>query len=128
MHTLSPPVPPEDAAVAGAALGELVARAPLLRKLDITRISLRNTGLLPFLNALPEARCLRELTCTGNRMSNALARDCLLPAVKACAPLRELWSFKCDAAREAERLLKLRVDDDALKGPAMSAATDDVTM
>lgn len=121
-------VPPQDAAAAGAALGEMVARMPSLHKLDITRTSLRNTGLLPFLNALPDARCLRVLWCPANRMSNALARDCLLPAVMACAPLRELWSFKCDAAREAERLLKLRVDDDALKGPAMSAAADDVTM
>jgi hypothetical protein len=124
LHTFSlsdNAVPPEDAAAAGAALGVLVARAPSLRKLDITRTSLRNTGMLPFLNALPEARCLRELVCPANRMSNAFARDCLLPAVMACAPLRVLWSFKCDAAREAERLLKLRCIADALKEPAMSA-------
>jgi len=59
-------------------------------------------------------------------MSNAFARDCLLPAVMACEPLRVLFSFKCDAAREAERLLKLRCIADALKEPALSAAAGDV--
>jgi hypothetical protein len=105
----------DDAAgqlVAGAALGALVAaNAPSLTELDITFCNLEDTGLGPLFDALPANTHLRTLKCEDNRLSDAFARDALLPAVRANSSLRELnTGLRTDAAREAEALVQRRAD------------------
>ena len=46
------------------------------------------------MDALPRARHLRTLNSADNHMSEAFGRERLLPAVRACAPLRELLAGK----------------------------------
>ncbi len=104
---------PEHAAAAGAAIGALIAHSQSLEKLHIHNCDLGDAGMGPIVDALPHARCLHTLNCPNNAMSEAFARERLLPAVRACASLRTLkatqpWDGVGPAAREAELLVQQR--------------------
>jgi hypothetical protein len=78
-------------AAAGATLGALVAaNAPALTELDVSFCNLGSVGLRPLLEALPANAHLRVLDCSRNDISDAFARDVLLPAVRANTSLRRL--------------------------------------
>jgi hypothetical protein len=76
-------------AAAGAALGALIAASPSLTELDIRRCCFGDAGLGPVMDALPHARRLHTLN-SGSYMSEAFARERLLPAVRACTTLHVL--------------------------------------
>ena len=81
-----------------ACLGALVAaNAPLeLLTLDLGPGQPGEEWLRPLLEALPRNTRLRELCCSSQDVSEAFARDALLPAVRANAGLRCLgpsWQF-----------------------------------
>jgi hypothetical protein len=100
------------AAAAGAALGALVAaNAPGLTELDVSSCFLNDLALGPLFAALPANTHLRTLNCSGNGMTDALARDVLLPAVRANESLRKLGATSLrhhSEFREAEALLEAR--------------------
>jgi hypothetical protein len=76
---------------AGALLGALVAAdAPALTALTVSNSLLSDDGLRPLFEALPANSHLQELDCSYNEMSEAFARDVLLPAVRANTSLRTL--------------------------------------
>jgi hypothetical protein len=79
---------------AGAPLGALVAaNAPALTQLNVSRSRLDDAALRPLFNALPANTHLRTLEMSHNNMSEAFARDVLLPAVRANASLRTLCAL-----------------------------------
>jgi hypothetical protein len=92
------------------ALGALVAaNAPSLRELSVRLCNLNDMGLAPLVNALRGNTHLRVLHCHDNDMSDAFARDVLLPAVRANTSLRELRAMTKAAGpfemgRNAERV------------------------
>jgi hypothetical protein len=99
----------------GAALGALLlANAPALQTLDISSCRLGDEGMRPVVEALRHNTHLTKLNCRGNRISEAFARNELLPAVRANTGLRELVAAAEqddeDAAREAEALVAARAD------------------
>jgi hypothetical protein len=106
----------EDRIALGSALAALIAAdAPALQAFDCSDNRLGDAGMAPIVGALPLNRHLRELNLQFNGMSEAFARERLLPAVRANATLRE---FKCinggdvepaPALAEAEELVRLRV-------------------
>jgi hypothetical protein len=100
-----------DATVCGAALGALIAaNAPALTELDISRCNLGDAGMAPLVNALAANTHLHALNCDGSGMSEAFARDALLPAVRANTGLRSLvisWNDVM-AMREAAALIAAR--------------------
>jgi hypothetical protein len=103
------------AAAVGAALGALVvANAHALTELDVSSSNLGDAGLRPLLDALPHNKRLRTLSVDGNGMSEAFARDVLLPAVRANTSLRKLLvpnpEYEQGGAflREAQALLAVR--------------------
>jgi hypothetical protein len=103
-----------EAAAVGVALGALLlANAPALQTLSIGYCHLGDVGLHPVVEALRHNTHLTNLTCRGNRMSEAFARNTLLPAVRANTSLRVLAASSGDddlvAAREAEALVAARV-------------------
>ncbi len=78
-------------AAAGAALGALLAaNAPALTQLNVQWCGLGDGGLRPLCDALSHNTHLQELDCSNNGISDAVARDVLLPAVRASASLRKL--------------------------------------
>jgi hypothetical protein len=80
-----------DRAAVGAALGALIAAdAPALTHLDVRWCNLGDDGLRALFQALPHNTHLRALECTQNGISDAFARDVLLPAVRANTSLRKL--------------------------------------
>jgi hypothetical protein len=81
---------PHHAAVGAAFNSLLVANAPALTHLGVSWCRLGDDGMRLLLEALPANTHLRALKCEGNFMSDAFARDTLLPAVRANASLREL--------------------------------------
>jgi hypothetical protein len=84
-------VGPAHAACVGAALSALVAaNAPALQTLDVCGCELGDAGLRPLFDALPRNSHLRALYVSRNSMSEAFARDVLLPAVRANTSLTEL--------------------------------------
>jgi hypothetical protein len=100
----------------GDALAALIAvDAPALHTLVCSCNSLEDAGLAPIVEALALNRHLRELDVRdatyGNRMSEAFARERLLPALRANTTLCD---FKCviyatgPAAKEAEELVRRR--------------------
>jgi hypothetical protein len=109
-------VPDAHHAAAGAALGALVAaNAPALHELDASWAGLDDDAWCPLLDALPRNTHLRKLDLSdeGDAMSEAFARDRLLPAVRANTSLRKLhtdlwWA----SAREAEERVRLRAAAD----------------
>jgi hypothetical protein len=102
------------APAAGAALGALVAaNAPALTKLEASQWHLGDAGLRPLFQALPSNTHLRVLDVVNNNMTEAFAREELLPAVRANASLRKLHAAwppeEGDASmREAQALLAAR--------------------
>jgi hypothetical protein len=89
-----------QAAEAGAALGALLlANAPTLQTLDIRGSQLRDAGMRPVVDALRHNTRLTKLNCSSTEVSEAFARDELLPAVRANAGLRELVA---DASEDAD--------------------------
>jgi hypothetical protein len=97
-------------AAAGAALGALVAaNAPALTELNVSWCNLGDDGLRPLFEVLPANTHLRTLRCSDNDMSQAFARDALLPAVHANSSLHRLSVWANNAsAREAEALVARR--------------------
>jgi hypothetical protein len=101
------------ATVAGAALGALVAaNAPALMELDVSANSLGDEELRPLLHALPANTHLRALNVSWSDMSEAFARDVLLPAVRANTSLRRLsarrFGVVSSVVREATALVAAR--------------------
>jgi hypothetical protein len=88
----------------------LLADAPALQTLRINACMLEDAGLGPLFDALPRNTHLRELHCGNNNMSDAFARERLLPAVRANASLRELQADYFVAAREAMELVANRLN------------------
>jgi hypothetical protein len=79
-----------DVAV-GAALGTLVAaNSPSLRTLDLGLCGLRDDELGPLFDALPANTHLETLHCCRSNISEAFARERMLPAVRANVSLRHL--------------------------------------
>jgi len=106
----------EDRDAFGAALAAVIAAdATALQVLDCCRNHLGDAGLAPIVEALALNHHLYDLDIRRNGMSEALARDRLLPAVRANTTLQGLW---CDedeagpAAKEAEELVRLREQHD----------------
>jgi hypothetical protein len=105
--------PPHDgglrAAEAGAALAALLlANAPALQTLHIDWCRLGDAGMGPVVDALRHNTHLTKLTCSWNDMSEAFARDVLLPAVRANGSLRELVADQSAQEREAAALVAAR--------------------
>jgi hypothetical protein len=80
-----------QAAEAGAALAALLlANAPAMRELNIRHCGLGDEGMGPVVEALRHNTHLTKLDCSWNEMSEAFARNTLLPAMQANTTLREL--------------------------------------
>jgi hypothetical protein len=96
----------------GAALATLVAAdTPALQLLDCSRNHLGDAGLAPLIEALPLNRHLRKLYVRDNGMSEAFAREQLLPAVRANTTLRALHCVDRErplAGAEAEGIVRRR--------------------
>ncbi len=101
---------PDMQTVAGATLGALVAvNAAALHKLDISLCYLDEAGLGPLVDALPHNTHLRTLECAYNVISEAFARDRLLPALPANTALRKLVLIaKYDHTRHPSILRELQ--------------------
>ena len=103
-----------DATSYGVALGGLIAaNAPTLTHLDCGICYLRDGGLGQLFAALPQNKYLRSLDCSGNIVSEAFARDVILPAVRANASLQRLtlesWEEPgCAHTAEAAALVQSR--------------------
>ena len=104
-----------DRVVFGAALAALIAAdAPALRDLTCYNTALGDEGLEPIVEALALNRHLADLDVCGNGISEAFARERLLPAVRANTGLRELKvnddldDEVVPAAAEAEELVRRR--------------------
>jgi hypothetical protein len=116
----SNPVNAAHQADMGAALGALVAaNAPALHTLNVSCGSLGDVGLRPLCDALPQNTHLRELAIFSNSITEVLARDVLLPAVRANTSLRKLdarlpFHGEAHAAnvflQQAEELVAARAD------------------
>jgi hypothetical protein len=105
-------VPAAHQAAAGAALGALVAaNAPALHALNASYCGLDDAGLGPLVDALPGNTHLHTLDFSddGDSMSEAFARDRLLPAVRANGSLRELSTdLYWQSVIEAEEFVRRR--------------------
>jgi hypothetical protein len=104
---------PAAAAVAGAALGALLAAdAPSLTDLHLSHVSLRDAGMAPLLHALRLNTHLRMLLCYDAHMSAAFERDTFLPAIRANTSLRTLaaggWPWGSGALVQAEAFVEAR--------------------
>jgi hypothetical protein len=95
---------------AGMAIFALVAaNTPALTTLNVSYCGLGDAGLRPLLEALPRNAHLRTLYLHGNGMSDAFARDVLLPAVRANTSLTALLTHEAHAgAVEAEAIVNRR--------------------
>jgi hypothetical protein len=99
---------PHHAAVGAAFNSLLVANAPALTHLGVSWCRLGDDGMRPLLEALPANTHLRTLKCEGNFMSDAFARDTLLPAVRANVSLRELDAGYAAHSMQAAALVRDR--------------------
>jgi hypothetical protein len=105
-----------------AALGALIsANAPALTELDVSHSNLGDAGLRPLFEALPANTHLRDLDVTGNGMSEAFARDMLLPAVRTNTSLRQLVAQSPDYGEENDFALEAQALV-AARGAAAAAA------
>jgi hypothetical protein len=108
-------VPAEHQAAAGAALGALVAaNAPALHELCAWWSRLGDDAWGPLFDALPGNTHLRRLSRRDHdaHLSEAFARDRLLPAVRANTSLRTLRTgLDWQGAVEAEELVQRRGED-----------------
>jgi hypothetical protein len=73
----------------------VAANAATLECIDLGHCCLRDAGLGPLFEALPANTHLRELDIVDNATSEALARDVLLPALRANSSLRMLHANSC---------------------------------
>jgi hypothetical protein len=101
-------------AAVGAALGTVVAaNAAALEELNIAYCALHDDDFGPLVDALPRNTRLRTLRCHANFMTEAFARERLLPAVRANTSLRLLYAGAAysdlPSAREAELLVDSRL-------------------
>ena len=94
----------EDRTAIGEALGMLVA-AELFYP-SLTECELGDEGLRPVFDALADRTGLYMLRCAGNGVSRELARDVVLPAVRANTALCEL-EFKQPAIPELAEAKRL---------------------
>jgi hypothetical protein len=104
-------IPPTHAAACAAAalFALIVANAPALTELDVSCWQLGDAGLRPLMDALPRNTHLRDLYLSGDGMSEAFARDVLLPAVRANTTLTQLLGAGSGAAeREAAQFVQQR--------------------
>jgi hypothetical protein len=105
---------PEHCIAFGAAQAALIAAdAPALRVLDCSMNSLGDAGLAPIVEVLPLNRHLYKLDMGHNGMSEAFARERLLPAVRTNTTLFSLECVNVEAdapaaALEAEELVRRR--------------------
>jgi hypothetical protein len=100
---------PEHAACAGTALfGLVAANAPALHTLNVSFCSLGDAELLPLFDALPRNAHLRTLCVVHTGMSEAFARDVLLPAVRANTSLTQLTAGDGAVTREAKDIVAQR--------------------
>jgi hypothetical protein len=104
----------EDVSAFGSALAALIAAdAPALKVLDCSSNFLIDAGLAPIVEALTLNHHLHELKLHTNYLSEAFARERLLPAVRANTTLRALdclgyGETEPAAAAEAEELVRRR--------------------
>ncbi len=100
------------AAEVSAALGALVAaNEPALQQLNVSNSALVDKEMGLLVDALRHNTHLTKLDCSINGMSEAFARDRLLPAVRANTSLRTLVALPFlggVAGREAEELVAAR--------------------
>ena len=104
-------IPADERFAFGAALAALIAAdAPALLVLNCSGDSLRDVGLAPIVEALVLNHHLRALNLCFNGMSEAFARDQLLPALRANTTLRwfALDDYSGPPAAEAEELVRRR--------------------
>ena len=110
--SLSDEDPLDDVGALAAALAALIAAdVSVLHTLVCRNNSLGDAGLAPIVEALALNHHLRELDLGYNGMSEAFARERLLPAVRANTTLRSLACTNCStasAAKEAEELVRRR--------------------
>jgi hypothetical protein len=97
-------------AAVGIALAALVAaNAPALEQLNLGGCLLGDAGMRALFEALPRNTHLRTLDCSDNDITEAFARDVLLPAVRANTSLQLLRAGgEFAAVREAEQLVARR--------------------
>ena len=92
----------------GAALAALItAEAPALQTLDCGSCALGDVGLAPIVEALSLNRHLRELDVSDNDISEAFARELLLPAVRANTTLLILHAGFFPSEPDAEEAMEL---------------------
>jgi hypothetical protein len=103
---------PIDSAAVGAALAELVtANTPALRALHLRAVKLKDAGLAPILDALPNNQRLHYLGIQHTGASEAFSRDRLLSAVRANTSLLDLFcggDSLFPAEEEAQELVRNR--------------------
>jgi hypothetical protein len=103
---------PHNASTVGAALAALIAAdAPALLVLDCCSNFREGADLAPIVEALALNHHLLELNLSWNYMSEAFAREQLLPALRTNTTLRKLSCAKPEswpAAMEAEELVRRR--------------------
>jgi hypothetical protein len=95
----------DQAAVGSAIFALVAANAPALIEFSVSKCSLGDAGLAPLVHALQRNTHLKRLGCWGNGVSDAFAREQLLPAVRARDGLLLTTSrrdFTWDGARDAE--------------------------
>jgi hypothetical protein len=97
----------------GEALGRLVAANSALQSLDVDYCRLGDDALRPLFAAVAQSTRLRELTCTGNDISQRVRPRVVLPAVRSNASLRSLKLFVPSSWKE-EALL-----DELLRPPSL---------
>jgi Ran GTPase-activating protein (RanGAP) involved in mRNA processing and transport len=95
------PAPRLTAEAVGAALGALAAAdAPALEELHLESCNLGDAGTGPLVDALAGNMHLRILNLRYNDMSDELATQRLLPAVRANTSLRDLNPVRFDDSEE----------------------------
>jgi hypothetical protein len=98
-----------QAAEAGAAVAALLlANVPALQTLDICYCGFDDEAMGPVVEALRHNTHLTKLDCSDNDMSEAFARERLLPAVRANTSLRELRAVNAYAHEDEEEQIALR--------------------
>jgi hypothetical protein len=99
----------ERVAIGAALRALLAANAPALTELSVKCTYLGDAGMAPLFGALATNTHLRSLACSHNNISDACARDVLLPAVRANTGLRVLDTGRLTASgREAEGIVNGR--------------------
>ena len=98
-------------AAAGVALGALIAaNASALHALELGHVSGDDEALRPLFHALPSNTHLRTLAVSSDGLSEAFARDTLLPAVRANALLRVLQTGTAHNAHTVTAALRLEAE------------------